>query len=79
MSKFLLRGLKSCRATGHHLVADEIDDDIEKIISAVFRAPVDSSENNDSPPVPCYLGAQKHPYPPVSLLHLLGRNRAFLD
>ncbi len=35
VSKFLLRGLKSCRATGHHLVADEIDDDIEKSIVAV--------------------------------------------
>lgn len=35
VSKFLLRGLKSCRATGHHLVADEIDDDIDRSIAAV--------------------------------------------
>ncbi len=35
VSKFLLRGLKSCRATGHHLVADEIDDDIVKSIASV--------------------------------------------
>lgn len=35
VSKFLLRGLKSCRATGHHLVADEIDDDIDRSITAV--------------------------------------------
>ncbi len=35
VSKFLLRGLKSCRATGHHLIPDEIDEDIEKSISAI--------------------------------------------
>ena len=35
VSKFLLRGLKSCRLTGHHLVADEIDDDIEKSLASV--------------------------------------------
>jgi len=35
VSKFLLRGLKTCRATGHHLVADEIDENIEKSIIAV--------------------------------------------
>ncbi|NQY36911.1 MAG: LacI family DNA-binding transcriptional regulator [Alteromonadaceae bacterium] len=35
VSKFLLRGLKSCRATGHHLVVDEIDDDIDKSIKSV--------------------------------------------
>jgi len=35
VSKFLLRGLKSCRASGHHLVADEIDDDIEKSVKSI--------------------------------------------
>ena len=35
VSKFLLRGLKSCRTTGHHLVVDEIDDDIEKSLASV--------------------------------------------
>jgi LacI family transcriptional regulator len=35
VSKFLLRGLKSCRSTGHHLVADEIDDDIDKSLISV--------------------------------------------
>lgn len=35
VSKFLLRGLKSCRSTGHHLVVDEIDDDIEKSLASV--------------------------------------------
>lgn len=35
VSKFLLRGLKSCRATGHHLVAEEIDEDIDRSIIAV--------------------------------------------
>ncbi|WP_440874157.1 LacI family DNA-binding transcriptional regulator [Thalassotalea sp. PLHSN55] len=35
VSKFLLRGLKSCRLTGHHLVVDEIDDDIDKSIASV--------------------------------------------
>ena len=35
VSKFLLRGLKSCRSTGHHLVVDEIDEDIEKSIASV--------------------------------------------
>lgn len=35
VSKFLLRGLKSCRTTGHHLVVDEIDDDIDKSLASV--------------------------------------------
>ena len=35
VSKFLLRGLKSCRTTGHHLVVDEIDDDIEKSLASI--------------------------------------------
>jgi LacI family transcriptional regulator len=35
VSKFLLRGLKSCRLTGHHLVADEIDEDSEKSLASV--------------------------------------------
>ncbi|MBL4629677.1 MAG: LacI family DNA-binding transcriptional regulator [Paraglaciecola sp.] len=35
ISKFLLRGLKSCRTTGHHLVVDEVDDDIEKSLASV--------------------------------------------
>lgn len=35
VSKFLLRGLKSCRSTGHHLIADEIDDDIDKSLDSV--------------------------------------------
>ncbi len=35
VSKFLLRGLKSCRASGHHLVADEIDDNLERSIESV--------------------------------------------
>ena len=35
VSKFLLRGLKICRSTGHHLVVDEIDDDIDKSIASV--------------------------------------------
>ncbi|MDO7083491.1 LacI family DNA-binding transcriptional regulator [Pseudocolwellia sp. AS88] len=35
VSKFLLRGLKVCRTTGHHLVVDEIDDDIEKSLASV--------------------------------------------
>ncbi|MGJ8690874.1 MAG: LacI family DNA-binding transcriptional regulator [Thalassotalea sp.] len=35
VSKFLLRALKSCRAFGHHLVPDEIDDDKAKSIRAV--------------------------------------------
>lgn len=35
VSKFLLRALKSCRSTGHHLVADEIDDDIDKSLISV--------------------------------------------
>ena len=35
VSKFLLRGLKNCRTTGHHLVVDEIDDDIEKSLASI--------------------------------------------
>ena len=35
VSKFLLRGLKSCRSTGHHLVVDQIDEDIDKSIASV--------------------------------------------
>ena len=35
VSKFLLRALKNCRTTGHHLVVDEIDDDIEKSLASV--------------------------------------------
>jgi LacI family transcriptional regulator len=35
VSKFLLRGLKNCRITGHHLVVDEIDEDIEKSLASV--------------------------------------------
>jgi len=35
VSKFLLRALKSCRRTGHHLVADEIDDDHERSLASV--------------------------------------------
>ena len=35
VSKFLLRGLKSCRAIGRHLVADEINSDINKSIASV--------------------------------------------
>ncbi len=35
LSKFLLRGLKICRSTGHHLVVEEIDDDINKALASV--------------------------------------------
>lgn len=35
LSKFLLQGLKACRVTGHHLIVDEMDDDIDKSIASV--------------------------------------------
>jgi len=35
VSKFLLRGLKSCRFTSHHLVVDEVDEDINKSIASI--------------------------------------------
>jgi len=35
LSKFLLRGLKICRTTGHHLIVEEIDGDTEKTLSSV--------------------------------------------
>lgn len=35
VNKFLLRALKCCRATGHHLVADEVDEDKEKSLQSV--------------------------------------------
>lgn len=35
LSKFLLSGLKSCRASGHHLLVDEIDENIEKSLATV--------------------------------------------
>lgn len=35
MSKFLLRSLKSCRSTGHHLVVEQIDGDMDKSVAAV--------------------------------------------
>jgi LacI family transcriptional regulator len=35
LSKFILKGLKICRSTGHHLVAEEIDEDIEKSLNSV--------------------------------------------
>ena len=35
VSKFLLRCLKSCRATGHNLVADEIDENVGRSLKAL--------------------------------------------
>ena len=35
LSKFLLQGLKACRLTGHHLIVNEMDDDIEKSLASV--------------------------------------------
>lgn len=35
MNKFLLRALKSCRSTGHHLVVDEIDNDLDKSLLSI--------------------------------------------
>lgn len=35
VSKFLLRALKSCRASGHHLIVDEIDDDLKRSVASV--------------------------------------------
>lgn len=35
VSKFLLAALKHCRASGHHLVVDEINEDIDKSLESV--------------------------------------------
>lgn len=35
VSKFLLAALKRCRASGHHLVVDEIDENIERSLESV--------------------------------------------
>lgn len=35
VSKFLLSALKQCRSSGHHLVVDEVDDDIEKSLDSI--------------------------------------------
>ena len=35
VSKFLLSALKQCRNSGHHLVVDEVDDDIEKSLGSI--------------------------------------------
>lgn len=35
VSKFLLSALKQCRNSGHHLVVDEVDDDISKSLDSI--------------------------------------------
>jgi LacI family transcriptional regulator len=37
VSKFILRSLKVCRTTGHHLVVDEIDDDSKKSLVSLHE------------------------------------------